>query len=60
MERKLYLKTNKCGFSGLSVNYMAPSTYPPISLLSTLGKVFEKVVFKHLQNYMIDHCLCYE
>ncbi len=33
------------------------SNYRPISLISTLGKVFKKVVFKHLYNYLHDHHL---
>ncbi len=33
------------------------SNYRPISLLSTVGKVFEKVVFKRLYNYLRDHDL---
>ncbi len=33
------------------------NNYRPISLLSTLGKVFEKLVFKHLYNYFHEHHL---
>ena len=33
------------------------NNYPPISLLSCLGKVFERCVFKHLFNYLRDHKL---
>lgn len=33
------------------------NNYRPISLLSTIGKVFEKIVFKHLYNYLQDHNL---
>ena len=28
------------------------SNYRPISLLSTLGKVMEKIIFKHVYNYL--------
>ena len=31
------------------------SNYRPISLLSAVGKVLEKVVRKHLFNYIRDH-----
>ncbi len=31
------------------------NNYRPISLLSTIGKVFEKVVFKHVYNYLHEH-----
>ena len=31
------------------------SNYRPISLLSAVGKVLEKVVHKHLFNYICDH-----
>ena len=30
----------------------APGNYRPISLLSTIGKVFERLVFKHTFNYL--------
>ena len=33
------------------------SNYRPISLLSCIGKVFEKCVFKHLQNYIMTNKL---
>ena len=33
------------------------SNYRPVSLLSTLGKVMEKIVFKHVYNYLVDHAL---
>jgi len=37
------------------------SNYRPISLLSTLGKISERVVFKDLDiNYMVEHALYYE
>ena len=32
-----------------------PSNYRPISLLSTVGKVMEKIIFKHVFNYLRDH-----
>ena len=31
--------------------------YRPISLLSCIGKVFEKCVFKHLHNYIVTNRL---
>ena len=34
---------------------VAVSNYRPISLLSAVGKVLEKVVHKHLFNYVRDH-----
>ncbi|KAK3087639.1 hypothetical protein FSP39_008683 [Pinctada imbricata] len=37
-----------------------PSNYRPISLLSTVGKVFERCLFKYLHNYMLDNKLFYE
>ena len=33
------------------------SNYRPISLLSCIGKVFEKCIFKHLHNYIINNSL---
>ena len=29
----------------------------PVSLLSTLGKVMKKIIFKHVYNYLVDHAL---
>jgi len=34
--------------------------YRPISLLSCVGKVFERVVFKYIYNYMLDLDLLYK
>ena len=36
-----------------------PSNYRPISLISCLGKVMERVVFKHVYNYLHDNNLIY-
>ena len=36
-----------------------PSNYRPISLLSSVGKVMERVVFKYIFNYIIEHALLY-
>ena len=33
------------------------SNYRPISLLPICGKIFEKIVFKHLYNYLISNNL---
>ena len=38
----------------------SPSNYRPISLLSTVGKVFERVIFKHAHNYFIENSLFYK
>lgn len=38
----------------------SPSNYRPISLLSTVGKVFERVIFKHLYNYFVENSLFYK
>ena len=40
---------HKSGDKSLAKNYR------PISLLNTLGKVFERIVFKHLFNYLNSH-----
>ena len=33
------------------------SNYRPVSLLSILGKVMEKIIFKHMYNYLVDDAL---
>ena len=33
------------------------SNYRPVSLLNTLRKVMEKIIFKHVYNYLVDHAL---
>ena len=35
------------------------SNYRPVSLISCVGKVFERIVFKHMYNYLIDNNLFY-
>jgi hypothetical protein len=37
----------------------SPSNYRPISLLSWVGKVMERVVHKYIYNYIIEHSLLY-
>ena len=29
----------------------------PVSLLSALGKAMEKIIFRHVYNYLVDHAL---
>ena len=36
-----------------------PCNYRPISLLSKVSKVFERIIHKHLHNYMLDNHLLY-
>ena len=36
-----------------------PSNYRPISLLSCVGKVMERVVYKNIYNHIIDNSLLY-
>ena len=36
-----------------------PSNYRPISLISCVGKVMERVIFKHIYNYLNDNKLLY-
>ncbi|OWF47171.1 RNA-directed DNA polymerase from transposon BS [Mizuhopecten yessoensis] len=38
----------------------SPLNYRPISLLSTVGKVFERVIFKHIYNYFFENSLFYK
>ena len=37
-----------------------PSNYIPISLLSCVGKVFERVMYKYIYNFMLDNSLIYK
>ena len=37
-----------------------PSNYRPIALLSTVSKVFERLLHKGLHNYMFDNNLLYK
>ena len=37
-----------------------PSNYRPISLISCVGKVMERVVYKHVYNHMVRNKLFYE
>ena len=36
-----------------------PTNYRPISLLSCVGKIFERVMFKHFYNYLHSNNLLY-
>ena len=36
------------------------SNYRPVSLLSCVGKIFERVVFKYMYNYTVEHNLIYQ
>lgn len=38
----------------------APNNYRPISLLSCIGKLFERVMFKHIYNHLHEHDLLYD
>ena len=35
------------------------SNYRPISLISCVGKVFERILFKRIDNFIIDNSLLY-
>ena len=37
-----------------------PANYPPVSLLSNVGKVFERVLFKHIYNHLYINNLLYK
>jgi hypothetical protein len=37
-----------------------PSNYRPISLISCVGKIMEKVVYKNVYNYLVRNKLIYE
>ena len=36
------------------------SNYRPISLISCVGKTFERVVFKHVHNHLLSNSLIYK
>ena len=37
-----------------------PSNYPPISLISCVGKVMERIIYKHVYNHLIQNKLIYQ
>ena len=37
-----------------------PSNYRPIALLSTVGKLFERLIHKHVHNFVVEHNLLYK
>jgi hypothetical protein len=37
-----------------------PSNYRPISLISCVGKIMERVVYKNVDNYLVRNKLIYE
>ena len=37
-----------------------PSNYRPIALLTSVGKIFERIIHKNLHNFMIDNNLIYK
>ena len=37
-----------------------PSNYRPISLVSCVGKAFERVVYRSVYNHLVDHSLIYK
>jgi hypothetical protein len=37
-----------------------PSNYRPISLISCVGKIMERVIYKHIYNYLHQNRLIYE
>ena len=37
-----------------------PTNYRPISLLSCVGKMFERVIFEYIHNFLIDNSLIYK
>ena len=36
------------------------SNYRPVALLSCCGKIFERIVFKHMYNFFLDNKLIYK
>ena len=43
-----------------SVDKSSVSNYRPVALLSTISKVFEKVVYKHMFNILTENALIYK
>jgi hypothetical protein len=37
-----------------------PSNYRPISLISCVGKVMERIIYKHVYNHLIQNKLIYQ
>ena len=59
---KSYIWGIKYGFQSISIGgeEMDPFNYGPISTLSALTQIFEKIICKQLVNYLEKHEILYE